>query len=77
MHTKKKIIKDGLRDSIIQRFEFVTELSWKLMKRYLDENIEEVYLFGSRARSDFKERCNLKIKKRIRRNKMHSHIWCC
>jgi nucleotidyltransferase substrate binding protein (TIGR01987 family) len=34
-----KIIKDGLRDSIIQRFEFCTELSWKLMKKYLDENL--------------------------------------
>lgn len=33
------IIKDGLRDSIIQRFEFCSELSWKLMKKYLDENL--------------------------------------
>ena len=24
------VVKDGLRDSIIQRFEFCTELSWKL-----------------------------------------------
>lgn len=29
------IIKDGLRDAVIQRFEFCSELSWKLMKRYL------------------------------------------
>lgn len=36
---KDNIIKDGLRDSIIQRFEFTTEFSWKLMKRYLDENL--------------------------------------
>ena len=34
-----RIIKDGLRDSIIQRFEFVTELSWKLIyKQDLIEN---------------------------------------
>lgn len=33
------IVKDGLRDGIIQRFEFCTELSWKLMKKYLDENL--------------------------------------
>ncbi len=36
---KNGIIKDGLRDSIIQRFEFCSELSWKLMKKYLDENL--------------------------------------
>lgn len=36
---EKGIIKDGLRDSIIQRFEFCAELSWKLMKKYLDENL--------------------------------------
>ena len=24
---------------MIQRFEFCTELSWKLMKKYLDENL--------------------------------------
>lgn len=34
-----EIVKDGLRDSIIQRFEFCAELSWKLMKKYLDENL--------------------------------------
>ena len=31
--------KDIYIDAMIQRFEFCTELSWKLMKRYLDENL--------------------------------------
>ena len=26
-------------DAMIQRFEFCTELSWKLMKKYLDDNL--------------------------------------
>ncbi len=31
-------------DAMIQRFEFCTELSWKLMKRYLDVNLnKEIY----------------------------------
>ena len=51
-----KIIKDGLRDSIIQRFEFVTELSWKLMKRYLDENfVLEVYSPRSVVKESYKQ----------------------
>lgn len=37
------IIKDGLRDAVIQRFEFTVELSWKLMKRYLNENLMGEY----------------------------------
>jgi len=28
---------DGLRDSVIQRFEFNVELSWKFYKEYFDE----------------------------------------
>ena len=53
---KEKIIKDGLRDSIIQRFEFVTELSWKLMKKYLDENLVlEVYSPRSVIKESYKQ----------------------
>lgn len=53
---KDKIIKDGLRDSIIQRFEFVTELSWKLMKKYLDENLVlEVYSPRSVIKESYKQ----------------------
>ena len=51
-----RIIKDGLRDSIIQRFEFVTELSWKLMKNYLDENLVlEVYSPRSVIKESYKQ----------------------
>lgn len=53
---KDKIIKDGLRDSIIQRFEFVTELSWKLMKKNLDENLVlEVYSPRSVIKESYKQ----------------------
>ena len=53
---KDKIIKDGLRDSIIQRFEFVTELSWNLMKKYLDENLVlEVYSPRSVIKESYKQ----------------------
>lgn len=53
---KDKIIKDGLRDSIIQRFEFVTELSWELMKKYLDENLVlEVYSPRSVIKESYKQ----------------------
>ena len=53
---KDKIIEDGLRDSIIQRFEFVTELSWKLMKKYLDENLVlEVYSPRSVIKESYKQ----------------------
>jgi len=51
-----RIIKDGLRNSIIQRFEFVTELSWKLMKKYLDENLVlEVYSPRSVIKESYKQ----------------------
>ena len=51
-----RIIKDVLRDSIIQRFEFVTELSWKLMKKYLDENLVlEVYSPRSVIKESYKQ----------------------
>lgn len=54
---KDSIIKDGLRDSIIQRFEFTTELSWKLMKRYLDENLMiEQYSPRSVVKESYKQR---------------------
>lgn len=50
------IIKDGLRDSIIQRFEFTAELSWKLMKKYLDENLViELYSPRSIIKESFKQ----------------------
>ncbi len=53
---KDKIIKDGLMDLIIQRFEFVTELSWKLMKKYLDENLVlEVYSPRSVIKESYKQ----------------------
>lgn len=53
---ENRIIKDGLRDSIIQRFEFVTELSWKLMKKYLDENLVlEVYSPRSVIKESYKQ----------------------
>ena len=51
-----RIIKNGLSDSIIQRFEFVTELSWKLMKKYLDENLViEVYSPRSVIKESYKQ----------------------
>lgn len=51
------VVKDGLRDSIIQRFEFCTELSWKLMKRYFDENkLNEVFSPRSIVKEAYKQR---------------------
>ena len=32
-------LKDALRDSVIQRFEYTYELSWKLIQRWIELNI--------------------------------------
>ncbi len=37
---------DILRDSVIQRFEYTYELSWKMMKRWLEINIGSTYVDG-------------------------------
>jgi nucleotidyltransferase substrate binding protein (TIGR01987 family) len=37
---------DILRDSVIQRFEYTYELSWKMMKRWLDINLGSTYVDG-------------------------------
>ena len=37
---------DILRDSAIQRFEYTYELSWKMMKRWLEINLGGTYVDG-------------------------------
>lgn len=37
---------DILRDSVIQRFEYTYELSWKMMKRWLEKNLSSEYVDG-------------------------------
>ena len=40
------IPEDILRDSVIQRFEYTYELSWKMMKRWLEINLGSTYVDG-------------------------------
>jgi len=45
-HVPEKIV---LRDGVIQRFEFTFELSWKMLKRYLEEyGLEKVDSLNNR-----------------------------
>ncbi len=37
---------DILRDSVIQRFEYTFELSWKMMKRWLENNLSAEHVDG-------------------------------
>lgn len=37
---------DILRDSVIQRFEYTYELSWKMIKRWLEINLGSTYVDG-------------------------------
>ena len=37
-----------VRDSVIKRFEFSYELSWKLLKRYIEEELVDTHNLNSR-----------------------------
>ncbi|MCK5565082.1 MAG: nucleotidyltransferase substrate binding protein [Planctomycetes bacterium] len=45
---------DILRDSAIQRFEYTYELSWKMMKRWLEINLGGTYVDGISRRELFR-----------------------
>jgi len=38
-HNKPLMIQDAFRDSVIKRFEYTYELSWKMMQRWIRENV--------------------------------------
>jgi nucleotidyltransferase substrate binding protein (TIGR01987 family) len=50
----------SLRDSMIQRFEYTTEICWKFIKSYLEVS-EKAKLQSSSPREVFRTACNYKI----------------
>ncbi len=57
---KEKLIFLGLRDSVIQRFEYCTDLFWKILKLYLEE-VEKITLTTYSPRSVIREAVRAKI----------------
>ncbi len=45
---------DIIRDSVIQRFGYTYELAWKMIKRWLEYNIGNVYVDGISRRELFR-----------------------
>ena len=39
-------IQNAIKSGVVQHFEFTYELSWKMMKRWLDSNLGSVYIDG-------------------------------
>lgn len=50
----------GMRDSLIQRFEYSTDLFWKLLKIYLEE-IERINIYVTSPRGIIREMVRTKI----------------
>lgn len=49
-----KDVNNAIRAGVIQNFEFTYELSWKLLKRYLEANLGSVYVEGINRRELFR-----------------------
>ncbi len=47
-------LQDGLKSGVIQNFEVSYELSWKMMKRWLENNFNEEYVDGVSRRELFR-----------------------
>ena len=41
-----KIIQDAIKEAVIQNFEVAYELSWKMIKRWLEQNFSSDYVAG-------------------------------
>ena len=57
---KKESIVRSLRDSIIKRFEYCFELTWKCLKKYLQTK-EQLQLERHSPRYIFKKACEIKL----------------
>lgn len=49
-----KILQDGLRSGAIQNFEVAYEVSWKMLKRWLEQNLGSSYIDGVSRRELFR-----------------------
>lgn len=50
----KPVIQDGLKSGVIQNFEVTYELSWKFIKRWLENNIGNSFVDGVSRRELFR-----------------------
>ncbi len=48
-----KVIQEAIKTAVIQNFEVTYELSWKMMKRWLEYNFSEDYVAGVSRRELF------------------------
>ena len=49
-----KILQDAVKEAVIQNFEVTYELSWKMMKRWLETNFSSDYVDGVNRRELFR-----------------------
>jgi nucleotidyltransferase substrate binding protein (TIGR01987 family) len=49
-----KIIQEAIKEAVIQNFEVTYELSWKMMKRWLERNFGNEYVDGVNRRELFR-----------------------
>ncbi|MDQ5922269.1 MAG: hypothetical protein QG673_2328 [Pseudomonadota bacterium] len=49
-----KIIQDAIKEAVIQNFEVTYELSWKMMKRWIENNFGADYVDGVNRRELFR-----------------------
>ena len=55
--TLDNVLQDGLKAGVIQNFEVSYELAWKFMKRYLEENLGNIYVDGVSRKELFRLAC--------------------
>ncbi len=54
LNLSKKDLRETIRAGVIQNFEVAYEQSWKMMKRWLEENIGSTYVDGVTRRELFR-----------------------